>query len=69
MGLVLAASALTFLLRRDAAGVALGLLGLMVSLTVVDLMVFYFEQFSTMLVAAVQFAVLIGLHRLTRSSS
>ena len=26
-------------------------------------MVFYFEQFSTMLVAGMQFAVLIGLHR------
>jgi hypothetical protein len=35
----------------------------MVSLTVVDLMVFYFEQFSTMLLASVEFAVLIGLHR------
>jgi hypothetical protein len=63
VALVLIAAGTTLLLRREDTGVALGLLGLIVSLTVVDLMVFYFEQFSTMLVAAVQFAVLIGLHR------
>jgi hypothetical protein len=63
VGLVLLAGAAALLLRREPAGVALGLLGLMLSLTIVDLMVFYFEQFSTILVAGVQFAVLIGLHR------
>jgi hypothetical protein len=63
VALILVAAALALLLRREDAGVSLGLLGLMVSLTVVDLMVFYFEQFSTILLAGVQFAVLIGLHR------
>ncbi len=45
---------------------ALGRLGLMLSLTVVDLMVFYFDQFSTILLAAVQFTLLIGLHAYRR---
>ena len=63
VALVLAAGAVALLLRREITGIALGLLGVMLSLTVVDLMVFYFEQFSTMLVAGMQFAVLIGLHR------
>jgi hypothetical protein len=63
VALILATAAVVLLLRREDAGITLGLLGLMLSLTVVDLMVFYFEQFSTMLVAGVQFAVLIGIHR------
>jgi hypothetical protein len=63
VALILAAGAVVLLLRREPTGVALGLLGVMLSLTVVDLMVFYFEQFSTIVVAGVQFAVLIGLHR------
>jgi hypothetical protein len=63
VALILMAAAAALLLRRENGGVLLGLLGLMVSLTVVDLMVFYFEQFSTMLLAGVEFAVLIGLHR------
>ena len=63
VALILAAAAVALLFRREPTGVALGLLGLMLSLTVVDLMVFYFEQFSTILVAGVQFALLIGLHR------
>lgn len=66
VALVLLAGAAALLFRREPIGVALGMLGLMLSLTVVDLMVFYFEQFSTMLVAGVQFAVLIGLHRYRR---
>jgi len=63
VALILAVAAVALLLRREDAGVLLGLLGLMVSLTVVDLMVFYFEQFSTILLAGIQFGVLIGLHR------
>jgi hypothetical protein len=63
VALILVAAALALLLRREDVGVSLGLLGLMVSLTVVDLMVFYFEQFSTIVLAGMQFAVLLGLHR------
>jgi hypothetical protein len=63
VALILLAGAAALLVRREPVGIALGFLGLMLSLTVVDLMVFYFEQFSTIVVAAVQFAVLIGLHR------
>ena len=62
IGLMLVAAAIALLLRREAAGIDLGWLGLLLALTVVDLMVFYFDQFSTILLAMVQFTVLIGLH-------
>jgi hypothetical protein len=66
VGLILVAAAVALLARRETAGMALGLMGLMLSLTIIDLMVFYFDQFSTILLAAVQFAVLIGLHAYRR---
>ena len=66
IGLMLGAAAVALVARREFAGVAIGLMGLMLSLAVVDLMVFYFDQFSTILLAAVQFVVLIGLHAYRR---
>jgi len=66
VGMMLGVAALALLVRRESGGVALGMMGLMLSLTVIDLMVFYFDQFSTILLAAVQFTVLIGLHAYRR---
>ena len=66
IGLMLVAAALALLVRREAAGIELGRLGLLLALTVVDLMVFYFDQFSTILLAGVQFAALLALHAFRR---
>jgi hypothetical protein len=42
-------------------GITLGFMGLLLSLTTMNVFLFYFEQFSTISVVAVQFALLIGL--------
>jgi hypothetical protein len=46
---------------RDARGAALGSLALLLSLAAVNLLVFYFEQFSTILKAMIQFSLLLGI--------
>ncbi|HET7009976.1 MAG TPA: hypothetical protein VFI11_04305 [Anaerolineales bacterium] len=48
-------------MRRARLAVVIGYGALLLMLTTVDLLVFYFEQFSTMLTAGVQFLVLLGL--------
>lgn len=42
-------------------GITLGFVGLLLSLTTMDVFLFYFEQFSTISVVAMQFALLVGL--------
>jgi hypothetical protein len=42
-------------------GITLGFIGILLSLTTMNIFLFYFEQFSTISVVAVQFALLIGL--------
>ena len=59
--LVLGAALL--ILRRDRLGVGSAYAGLLLSLTVVNLLVFYFEQFSTIVTAVVQFILLVGVLR------
>ena len=54
------------LLGRDRLGTALGFVGLLLSLIVVILLTFYFEQFSTIVAASVQFLLLIGVIRYRR---
>jgi hypothetical protein len=51
------------ILRRDRLGVGSAYAGLLLSLTVVNLLVFYFEQFSTIVTAMVQFVLLVGVLR------
>ena len=51
------------ILRRDRLGVGSAYAGLLLSLTVVNLLVFYFEQFSTIVTASVQFVLLVGVLR------
>jgi hypothetical protein len=63
--LTLAAGALIFA-GREKLGVGLGILALLLSLTAVNLVVFYFDQFSTIALALVQFAVLVGLYHFRR---
>ncbi|MGD8758924.1 MAG: hypothetical protein PVJ07_01575, partial [Anaerolineales bacterium] len=56
-GVLLAASGL-LLAKREALGLRLAYFGLLASIAVVNLLVFYFEQFSTIILAAIQFALL-----------
>jgi len=63
--LTLAAGVLIFA-GREKLGVGLGILALLLSLTAVNLVIFYFDQFSTIALALVQFAVLVGLYHFRR---
>jgi hypothetical protein len=66
IGLALFLGAALLMLRRERAGLAVGTLALLLSLTVVNLVVMYFEQFSTLVTAAMQLAVLFGILRYRR---
>ncbi len=60
-GLILVIAGILLLSRREAFGVGLGTLGLLISLSSINLLVFYFDQFSTIIAACFQFAALLGL--------
>jgi hypothetical protein len=45
--------------NRDRQGIAIGYIGLLLSLAAINLMVFFFEQFSTIITASVQFGLLL----------
>lgn len=59
--LLLCAFLLTF--RRERIAVTIGTFGLLFSLTVVSLLVFYFDQFSSIINATIQFTLLVTLLR------
>jgi hypothetical protein len=63
VGLLMLAGAVLMLLGRVRIGTMLALVGLLLSLVVVNLLTFYFEQFSTIIAAAVQFVLLVGVIR------
>lgn len=65
LGLLLVFSALLIVARREQNGTFFGYWGLLFSLTTVDLLVFYFDQFSTILIAIFQFTALtlVGYYR------
>ncbi len=63
VGLAFIITAVLLALGKDKRGVPLALAGLMVNLTVVNLLVFFFDQFSTIAIASVQFILLIGVLR------
>jgi hypothetical protein len=62
VGLTLLLSAFLLLSRREGKGILFGIAGLLVSLTTVDLLLFYFEQFSTIITVTIQFLLLLGLY-------
>ena len=66
VGILTLAASLLLLLGREKMGVGLGILALLLSLTAVNLLVFYFDQFSTIVVAAAQLVVLLGLYHFRR---
>jgi hypothetical protein len=59
-GLLVAASVLIGF-RRKRSGAALAYFGLLLSLTTVDILLFYFEQFSTIITTTLQFLLLLGV--------
>ena len=61
VGLLLMAAAGLLIAGRDRWGTAIGYLALLLSLTTVDLLVFYFDQFSAIITASVQFAVFLSV--------
>jgi hypothetical protein len=62
-GFVLVLAAVLLILRRDHHAIALTILGLLLSLAGVNLLKFYFEQFSTIFSAGVQFFFLLAALR------
>lgn len=63
VGLLLFIAAILFVIKRDRWGRAIAYFSLLLSLTVTNLLVFYFEQFSTIIPAAIQFLLLLGVLR------
>ncbi len=61
VGLLLLIAAGLLVAGRERQGIRLGYLGLLLSLTAVDLLVFYFDQFSAILPALIQFGLLLGV--------
>jgi hypothetical protein len=60
VGLLLLASIIFFLVGKKRVAVNLGFFGLLISLAVLDMLLFYFEQFSTILIVVFQFILLFG---------
>jgi hypothetical protein len=58
IGISLLVSVILLLARRNRLALNLGLLSLLLSITVLDMLLFYFEQFSTAILVIFQFAVL-----------
>ena len=59
LGALLIVSAMLVLFKAEKIGTWIGQVGLLVELTIVNLLVFYFDQFSTIAIAAFQFLVLV----------
>jgi hypothetical protein len=60
VGLMLIISAGLLIANRDPAAVFFAYWSLLISLTVVDMLVFYFDQFSAIITSIVQFGLLLG---------
>jgi len=61
IGVMLLVSAVLLLVGKKRRAYDLGYLSLLLSLTVLDMLLFYFEQFSTVLIVGFQFVVLFGV--------
>ena len=60
VGLLMVVGAILLLGGKDNLGASLAFLGLMLSLPTVNLFLFYFDQFSTIVTASTQFSLLLG---------
>lgn len=63
VGLLLIIAVILLLVKRDGFGLVLAATGLLLSLVGVDLLIFYFRQFSTIITATVQFIILLLVYR------
>ena len=61
VGLMLFGGAIFLIAGRQLRGIQLSIIGLLLSLTAVNLLVFYFDQFSTIILASIQFLLLVGV--------
>ncbi len=66
VGALLIMAALLLMIGREQPALGLAQLALLLSLAVVNLLTFYFQQFSTIITAALQFALLLGVVRYRR---
>jgi hypothetical protein len=66
VGMLLVLGAVLLVVGRVRAGIASGYFGLLLSLTILRLLVFYFDQFDAVSGAGIDFAVLLGLVRYRR---
>lgn len=62
-GLLLAVSAMAFLVKRDRVAVGMGVMGLVVTLTFINTLSFYYNQFSVVVSSIFVFLVLLLLQR------
>ena len=63
MGVIMIIAAGLFTFRRDRRAFMIAYLGLLLSLTIVNLLLFYYDQFSTISSALIQFIILLALLR------
>jgi hypothetical protein len=66
-GSMLLATAILLLVRADRLGITLGMLGLLLNLAGINLLSFYFDQFSTILPATIEFLLLLSTLRYRRA--
>jgi hypothetical protein len=66
VGLVLSISGVLIFIGKERWGIYLGSIGLLVALVGVNLVLFYLDQFSTIIIAIIQFFVLQGLYYFER---
>jgi hypothetical protein len=63
MGLVLFVASFLFLIKQDQRAIGLAYIALMITITVVNILVFYYDQFSTIFSAIIQFLLMMGILR------
>jgi hypothetical protein len=61
VGLMLLVAAILLVVGKEQRGIQMSIIGLLLSLTTVNLLIFYFEQFSTIITATIQFLLLLGV--------
>jgi hypothetical protein len=62
-GILALIAAILLILKQEKAGIWLGIADMLITLTIVNLLIFYFDQFSTILLAAYQFMLFAMLIR------
>ena len=63
IGVLLILAGLLFIFKKEGEAIVLGYATLLLSMTVANLLVFYFDQFSSIFIAMVQFVLFLGVLR------